>query len=222
MHFHVFANGGGVDINVHNAGLGRKSRQPAGNAVVKARAHAHEHVAVVDGQIGRICAVHAHHAQPQGVCGRKAPKPHERAGNRNAQLAGKPCESLGRIGQDNPAASQNNRAFSLGQFFHRAAQLVEVGFVGGVVAAHVDVFRPDKFCPFLHDILGQVNQHRAGATRPGKVKCLADGKRQLGDVLYQKVVLGAGPGNAHNIHFLKGIVANQLGRNLPGKNHQRN
>ena len=215
LHFHVFTDGGGVYVDVNDAGLGRKPGQLASDAVVKARADTHEHVGIVDGKVGRVGAVHAHHAEPQGISGRKCPKPHKRTGYGNLQFAGKARKRVGRIGHDDAAASQNDRAFGLGELFHRAPQLIEVGLVGGVVAAHVHIFRPDKFGLGLHDVLGQVDEHGPGAARARQIKGLSYGKGQLVDVLYQKVVLGAGAGDAHDVHFLKSVIANQLRGHLP-------
>ena len=67
-----------------------------------------------------------------------------------------------------------------------------------------------------HDVLGQIDQHRAGTAGPGDIKGLADGRHQILGVVDQIVMLGAGPGDADDIHFLKGVVADQSGR-APGR-----
>ena len=48
---------------------------------------------------------------------------------------------------------------------------------------------------------------------------LVDGGGQMLDILDQVVVLGAGPGDAHDVHFLKGVVADQAGGHLAGEHH---
>ena len=41
--------------------------------------------------------------------------------------------------------------------------------------------------------------------------------RQIGDVLHQIIVFGAGPGDADGVAFLEGVVADQMRRHLPGE-----
>jgi len=55
----------------------------------------------------------------------------------------------------------------------------------------------------------------------GNVKGLLHGHGQIADVLDEKVVLDAGPGNADGIDLLKRIIANQRCGHLSGKDHQR-
>jgi hypothetical protein len=50
---------------------------------------------------------------------------------------------------------------------------------------------------------------------------LADGGHQILHVLDQVVVLGAGPGDADDIDLLEGIVADQTGWHLAGKDDNR-
>ena len=46
--------------------------------------------------------------------------------------------------------------------------------------------------------------------------------RQIGNGLHQIIVFGAGPGDADGVAFLKGVVADEVGRHLPGDHDQRN
>ena len=68
-------------------------------------------------------------------------------------------------------------------------------------------------------VLGQVHQHRTGPPGPGDMEGLVDGLGQVVDVLHQIVVLGAGPGDADDVHFLEGVVADQGGGHLAGDHH---
>jgi hypothetical protein len=54
------------------------------------------------------------------------------------------------------------------------------------------------------------------------VKSLLDDHGQVVHILDQVVVLGAGPGDSGNIRLLEGIVADQHGGDLPGKDHHGN
>ena len=73
----------------------------------------------------------------------------------------------------------------------------------------------------LH-ILGDVNDHRAGAAAGGDVEGLVQDARQVSRALYQIVMLGAGAGNADRVALLEGVRPDQVGWNLPGNDHQRN
>ena len=60
------------------------------------------------------------------------------------------------------------------------------------------------------DILGNVDDDRAGATRRGDMKCLMNDARQLAGVFHQIIMLGAVARDADRVRFLKGIGADQL------------
>ena len=67
---------------------GRERVEPAGDAVVEARADADHHVAIVHRHVGFVGAVHAEHAEPLRIGRRKGAEPHQRRGDRKAgQLA---------------------------------------------------------------------------------------------------------------------------------------
>ena len=71
------------------------------------------------------------------------------------------------------------------------------------------------------DVLGDVDEHRAGAAVGGDVEGLVDGLGELGGVLHQPVVLGAGPGDADGVGLLEGVVADHEGRDLAGQDDDR-
>ncbi len=72
----------------------------------------------------------------------------------------------------------------------------------------------------LH-VLGNIDHHRAGTTCGGDVESFMDHARQIGHVLHEVVVLGAGAGDADGVAFLKAIRADQRGRHLGGDADQR-
>ena len=73
----------------------------------------------------------------------------------------------------------------------------------------------------LH-ILGNVDQHRAGAAVGCDMKGLVHGFGQFGGVFDQPVHLGAGAGDAHGIRLLEAIGADHKGGHLAGNHDQRN
>ena len=72
------------------------------------------------------------------------------------------------------------------------------------------------------NILGDVDDHRAGATAGGDVEGLVQDGGQVSRALHQIVMLGAGAGNADRIALLEGVRPDQVGWDLPGNDHQRN
>ena len=65
-------------------GVGREGIEPAGDAVVEARAEIDHHVAIVHREVGLVGAVHAEHAEELRVGGRIGAEPHQRRGDRKA------------------------------------------------------------------------------------------------------------------------------------------
>ena len=66
------------------------------------------------------------------------------------------------------------------------------------------------------DVLRDVDHHRARPAAAGDVERLVQHARQIVDVLHQIIVLGAGPRDADRVAFLERVVADQVGRHLPG------
>ena len=71
-------------------------------------------------------------------------------------------------------------------------------------------------------VLGQIDDHRAGAAAARHVERLMDRTRQVRHILHQIAMLGAGPGDADDVGLLKGVVADQMGRHLAGQADHRN
>ena len=81
---HVLVDRRRVDIDVDLLGVRREGVEPAGDAVVEARADAEHHVAIMHGHIGFVGAVHAEHAQPVLAGRRIGAEAHQRRGDRKA------------------------------------------------------------------------------------------------------------------------------------------
>ena len=63
----------------------REGVEPAGDAVVEARADADHHVAIVHRQVGLVGAVHAEHAEPLRIGGGIGAEPHQGRGDRESR-----------------------------------------------------------------------------------------------------------------------------------------
>jgi len=94
--------------------------------------------------------------------------------------------------RDDPAAGVNHRTLSVEHHLRGATDLPGVTFGEDLVARKVDAVdvRVVRLC--LKDVLGDVDEHRPGAARRSDMKCLVDRLRQIGDVLDQEIVFGAG------------------------------
>ena len=68
---------------------------------------------------------------------------------------------------------------------------------------------------------GNVDHDRAGPAAGGDMERLVQRARQIGDVLDQIIVFGARPGDADRVAFLERVVADEMGRHLPGDDDER-
>ena len=82
--FDVFVDFGGVDVDVDFFGVGGVVREVAGDAVVEAHAEGEEEVGLLDGVVDPGFAVHAHHAEVEGVGGGEGAEAEQRAGDGDA------------------------------------------------------------------------------------------------------------------------------------------
>ena len=65
-------------------------------------------------------------------------------------------------------------------------------------------------------VLGDVDEHRAGAAGLRDLERFADGGRNIFGARDEEVVLGHGQRDAGDVDFLKGVGAEHLARNLAG------
>ena len=135
----------------------------ADHAVVEARADGQQHVAVLHRHVGFIRAVHTGHAHELAAAGGIAAQAHQRAGAGRAQLRHEPVQ-LGRgVGQDHAAAGVDHRTFGGQQHLHGLLDLPLVPLVDGRVGAHRDLALGRRVLALRDgDVLGDVDQHRAG------------------------------------------------------------
>ena len=127
------------------------------------------------------------------------------------------------VGNQHPVAGQNNRPFRLVNQFHRLRQLNLVGLARRLVSLQVHRYGPDKGASLADQhVLGNVQQHRAGPSRPGDVKSFLDRRRHVVHFHDQDVVFGDGQGNAGNVGFLESVPSDGRTGHLPGNRHHRN
>ena len=111
LHFVDFA---GVDVEVRNeTRTPRKLRGHTGHAVVEARTHSDEGVAVFDGVVGKRSAVHTEHVHGQRAGGIHRTNAHQRGHHRNAEGFCKAPQFAGRTAIHHATAHVEQRALRL-------------------------------------------------------------------------------------------------------------
>ena len=96
----VLVDRGGIDVDVDLVRARRERIEPAGDAVVEARADADHHVAIVHREVGFVGAVHAEHAEPLRIGRREGAEPHQRRGDGKAGEPDQLAQQLRRPGPE--------------------------------------------------------------------------------------------------------------------------
>src|SRR6267378_3807594 len=213
---------GRVDVDVNDLALHlREVGRVAYNSVIEARAHGKQHVAVLHRHVGFVGAVHPEHAQELRVgCG-IAPQAHERIGARETEQFDELGELLRRIGKDHPAPGVDHRALRLGDQLHGLPDLTRMPLHHRVVGTHRHRFRVLEWAFGRRDVLGNVDEHRAGPPGPGEIERFLDRDREILDVFHEEVVLYTGPRDAHRVALLECVQANGVRGHLPRDDHHR-
>jgi len=128
---------------------------------------------------------------------------------------------LGARDQDATAAQDHRTLGPLDQLRH-LFELHRVALVGGVVGAQSHrLLGVDELDRGLLDVLGQVDQDRAGTPGARDVEGLLDGLGEVVDVGDQVAVLDHRHGGADDVRFLEGVGTHRRGRHLAGDGHHR-
>ena len=213
-----------INIDMDFLAVRRKGIDPAGDAVVKARAEADHEIRLVHRHIGFKRAVHAQHAQPfVGRC-RKGTQTHQRRGDRASHQFGEFPQRFAclRAAVDDATAGIKDRCFRAHDHFGGGVDRLEIPLGLGLVAAVALGRVPGEFCCRHLDILGNVDDHRT-RTAPGRdMKGFPNDMRQIGRLFHQIIMLGAVARDTDRVGFLKGVGADQVGCDLAGDDHHRN
>ena len=219
VYLDILANRGRVNIDVNKLGTDTELLQIAGDAVIKASPNGHHQIGLVHSRVGSGRPMHAEHTKPQLVHPREPSQPHQGVSHwRCAQLS--ELAQLLRCSRQNDAtAGIDHGALRRGDHLCSPPDLPGMPDDSWFIAAQIDLIRVGKVTLPHRDIFGNIDQHRARASRGGDIKSLLDGTGQVPHVPHQGVVLGARMRDANNIGFLKGIIANHRGWHLAGKHH---
>ncbi len=212
-----------VDVDMDLLAVRAERIQPPGDAIVEPRADRDHQIGLVHRVIGFIGAVHAEHAEPLIGRGGKGAQAHQRRRHRRAGDAGELAQQLAgaRTRIDDAAAGVEDRPFGrrqhLDRRFDQFLVRLDLGAIGFVLdRAGLGIARGRDL-----NILGDVDDDRAGAAGGGDMKRLMHHAAEVAGGLHQIIMLGAVAGDADRVRLLKRIRSDQVRRDLAGDDHHR-
>src|SRR5260370_21853359 len=116
VNLYVLVDFGAVDLNVDFAGAFGVSTQIAGDAIVKTHADGNEEVGFLNRVVNPGFAVHAHHAEVEGIIGRESAASEELHGDRIIACADELLKGTHRTGNHDAVAGEDDGA--LGGAWH--------------------------------------------------------------------------------------------------------
>ena len=211
----------GIDIDVDDPGMGGKGRDLGGSAIIEPDADRHQKIALADGHVGRVGAMHAQHAGPERIARGEGAQPHQRRDDRDPELFHEGAENLGGFSENHPSPDDDERFFRLEKHFQ--------GFIAEPLQIRTALLRGRnggsgglRFRDRLNHILREIDKDRSRSPRTGNLKGLPDRPVQIADVPDQKVVFRAGPGDPGDVHLLEAVTADQGRGNLPRQDDDGN
>ena len=153
----------------------------------------------------------------------KGAEPHQRRGDGKAGELDQFAQQIARgaAGIDHAAAGIEQRPLGGRHHVDGLLDLVEVALDLRPIAAVLEFLRLGIGALGELDVLRDIDHDRARPPAGGDMERLVQRARQVGDVLHQIIVFGAGPGDADRVAFLEGVVADEMGRHLPGDDDER-
>ena len=197
-----------------------KLRDLAGHAVREARAHGDEQVALHNGHVCVLRAVHANRSQVVLVRAGHGTLAHERGHHGDVHGLGELDQLLAGVAGHNAAAGVNERALGLHDELRGLLDLPRVAAVGGLVAGDANGVRVVEDHLRAGEVAGDVDEDGARAAGGGDVERLAEGACEVVGGLQQERVLHDGHGDAHDVRLLERVGANDAARDLAGDDHQ--
>ena len=226
----VLSELGRVDVGVDDLGIGREFVELAGDSVVEAGAEGDQQIGLLERGDRRVVAVHARHAERQWVAVRERAPRHEGRDHVDVAQLGQLAQFLCRVRLEDPAACVDDGSRSgqdqLGGLADLAGMALGRRLVAGEAGGDLLVGRPVPVeraagVAGVDDVLGDVDQHRPGATGRGDVERLAHDAGDVGCLGHEPVVLGDRHGDAGRIALLERVGADGGCRDLAGDAHHR-
>ena len=164
IHRYIFVELRGVDIDMHNLGIGSVSLHIAGHTVIKSHAYRDEQISLIGIDVRTYVTMHSQHTLIQGMVGRHRGEPQQRRRNRNVGSLGKTRELLLGISYHHAMTRQNHGALSLIDQRSRTVDSLFVDFRNRLIGADVFTFLMRKFSHAHLSILGEIKHYRPGTT----------------------------------------------------------
>ncbi len=218
---HVLADFGGVDLHVDDIGVLGVLLKLAGHPVVEAHAEGNQQIGLHDGAVGLDGAVHAHHAQTQGVIRRHGRQAVQSEGDRNVDLFGELTQKLAGVAGDDPVAAEDDRPFAaVDQFdrlFHRFACRGRVVEEAGQMRAEVTAVELVALGNGgVLDVLGDIEHHRPATPGGGDVEGFVYRPFDLLDIQGHVGLFADRHHDPDHVAFLKGVGSDDAGGDLAG------
>ena len=223
VHLHGLRDRRRVDIDMDDLRMRAEVLDLARHAVIESGTDGDQAIGLMHGHVGLVGAMHAEHPEELLIGHRVRAEAHQRARDRIAEAAHQLGQRLSGIIEHGAAAGVEDRPLGRQHRLDGLADLAQVPLDAGVVGADAQVPRVvvRDLDAGVGDVLGDIDDHRAGTAGLGDVKGLADGRGQVVDVLDKEVVLHAGTGDADRVHLLEGVATDDRCRHLTGDDHQR-
>ena len=218
----VLVDFGRIDVDVDDESMLGEGRHFPGDPVVEADAEGEEEIGLVDGVVGVDAAVHAEHVERERVVGRIGPEPHEGHRHRDPGASGELAELLGGTGGDHAAAGVDHGALGTLDRRGHLGDLLRMGPTNLWPIAG-QVHRCGVIGNELRDldVLGEINEHGAGAAGGGDVEGLAHHAGDVGRIGDEVVVLRDPTADLHHRGFLEGVGADDARADLAGEDEHR-
>ena len=160
-------------------GLGGIGRGGSGDAIVEAHAAGDQQIGILNGVVDPGLAVHAHHAQIERVRSGECPKAEQRERHGNLRALGQGAYLLLRAGFDDAVAGEDDGPLGVANQLGglREACLLELPHRVRTNRARLGGFKVEDGRGLLR-VLGDIDQHRAGAGGSGDLKGVANAPEQ--------------------------------------------
>ena len=205
---------------MHNPSLFGKGTGFADNPIAEPRSDHHQEVTIVHGYIGHTRSVHPDHSGEPRVHRIDRTMAHQRDTHRAVDL----FQEFGQLGLGiGKNDSSTHIQHRLGGFLDQLDRLLQGTGLDMQVVGNIPLDLHFGILGFgSSDILGNIDQHRAGPPLSGDMEGLPYRGCQFLDILYNIVVFGDRHGDTADIDLLETILAQQLGRNVPGEGNHGN
>ena len=204
-------------------GPGRKAIQPACDPVVETGTGGNQQIALCDCEIGIGGAMHAEHAHRLGVLLIEGSLTHQGCGYRQAEAFGQLFHGAMGPAADGSTTDVEQGATGLADQGQSRGNGLGVGAGWQLESSWNRRARSHRrVVEFLQtDVLGHVNQHRAGPATGCNQKGFSHDPADVAGIAHHPGVLHDRQGYAEDVGFLEGVGANRGPRHLPGDHHHR-